>query len=473
MQPKFLVRLSAIVTFVFTAAAFAGNDDADAAVRDRASHFAPADWGYIYYITLRPHAGQAAKDLERAIRMVVASTSTQPVLERALPTKVATGLYRIDLRDLNWNYEDWVTVNQRNPYALGQVPLIVRADWLLVELSDQRESDSGNRLLFGGKNIPKTRDDILKFFKVVNDPALTFGWIEGNSSVSKQLVRLASFLPIARGFASITSDVLKLSTEQDPLEHPDGNFKFDGQEGIIWQFKMSSASGEQGVLPYYWLNDGKGNVIAKANVDLVEDTTHFRGFAEIAPPGSCIQCHINGANNPTKNEFRDLLKSGVKVFANDRKRAELEAFHLLKLDKQISRINEDFGVMVTTATGVSPAESVASFKAAINRYDAPLYLTDAADELGVDAKLLSRVLATNADLPARLASLPHGEKTDKVDTRGRVPRASWEENYEKVYYATFGGQPVKRPPVEEPKIRQAQEQKATDKAAPQTSGNRR
>jgi hypothetical protein len=462
MTPQFLIRVSAIVTFVFASVVFAGESDVDAAVRDRASHFAEKDWGYIYYLSLHPHAGDAAKDLERAIRLVVASDTTQQVLERAVPVKVTTGLYRIDLRDLGWRYEDWYEVAyKRNPYALDQMPLIVRADWLLLEMSDRQDSDTYDRLIFGGNNLPKTDKDVLKFFKVIEDPTLTFGIIEGQSGVSVQGTRRAESLPSPRGYAWRTRDVLKLDERRDPVEHPDGNSPFDGSEGIIGMPKLSITTGKRGTLQWYWLNNGKGELVSRAPVDLVRDSTRFRHLDEIRRAGSCIQCHTEGLNSFTRNEFKELIKAGVNIFANEKDRQLLEAFHLSDLKTEISRANDDFQSMVELACGCKSADAVKSFTAAVNRYDAPLSLQDTAEELNVDAKLWTQVLSTNVDLPARLASLPHG---------GKIPRVAWEEGFRPAFYATHGGQPIKRQVDAQQQAKPAEKQPAEKQ---NNSGHRR
>ncbi len=237
MNSARLIRLSAVVTFIVASVAFAESPDVEAALRDRTAHFAPADWPSIYYLTTAPHVGQAAKQLEQALQLTLASASTQQVLQRCQPVAIGGGLFRIDLRDQHWRYEDWVTVaSKRNPYSLGTLPLVVRADWFVEEISDLQESDSYFRLLFGGDKIPKTIDDVRKFFGVDNDPTKRFGMIVGESGVNKQGTRWMESRPISRGYYWQTFDALKLDGNRDPIEHADGTFAFDGSvRAVCWR----------------------------------------------------------------------------------------------------------------------------------------------------------------------------------------------------------------------------------------------
>src|SRR4051812_33649247 len=101
MKPQSLIRIAAIATYVFAAAAFADSPDVDAALADLRAHFTPADQPYISYLTLAPHVGAEAVALERALKLVVASDSTQPILDRCVPVHIGGGVFRIDLRDMH------------------------------------------------------------------------------------------------------------------------------------------------------------------------------------------------------------------------------------------------------------------------------------------------------------------------------------------------------------------------------------
>lgn len=431
-----LIRCSAVFTFIVAAVAFAESPDVAAALADRAK-LPPEQWGSTYYLTLRPHTGQQRTDLERAIKLLVASDSSQPILERCVPVHVSETLLRINIDDLRWSYDDWRTVAYtRNPYCpKGDIPLVMRADHLMAQLADAREFDSYTRLMFGGTNLPKTKGDVFKFFGISAEPKQTFGFIEGQSGVSVQGTRLIESFGIPRTFAWVTSDVLKLDKRRDPLENLTG-FTPDGQEGIVGLFKLSTTTGDLCALNWYWLNNGKGEIVAEAPGNLVRANPPFRHAEIITQPGACIQCHTLGSIAFSRNEFKEFVKSGANTYTTDTTRRDIEAKLLTNLNQELTQASSQYTLAVTLTCGCPAVDASKSFTAALEEYDAPLTLEKTAAELGVSHVEWTRTLALNGALPARLASLPHG---------GTIPRAAWEEAYNAAYVAANGGGTIVEP----------------------------
>lgn len=436
--------------------AHAQQADYEAALKDRATHYDEAEWPYIYYLTLRPHVEGNAEQLRQAIKLVIASDSIQPILERCAPTEIiGTGLLRIDLRDLKWRLEDWQTVaGKRNPYSLdGYAPLVVRADWLLVEMSDLDESDSYYRLIFGGNNIPKTRDDILKFFHAVNDDVLKFGLIEGKSGVSKQGTRRIEFLPILTGFFTRTEDVRELSNERDPLEHPGEHSPFDAEEGIVGLVKISLSTGARVLLEWYYLADGNGKLINKADPEIVDDATHFRGHCDIHNPGSCIQCHAEGLKDPTLNQVRAVISGsknfndGLKIFAHAGQQDQLEANLLSDVTTPLKRYQHDFQQGVILTTGKDSGTVADSFRAAVNRYDHALTLGNVTTELETSTDGVAGKIVSSGIVPTRIASLTEMiELPSGKQEPGTVPRRAFEQDFPQSYIAIhYDGHIAARP----------------------------
>jgi hypothetical protein len=425
--------------WLLAATAFAAHPVAEAALADRAS-LPLVDRPYMLYFTTFPAVGKDRLNLERALKLVIFQTSRQPIIEKCVPVKVQTDLFRIDLRGMYWRGDDIKEVfGNRYPYRTynGLLPLVVRADWTIAELTDMQERDSYFRLLFGGNNIPKTRDDFLKLLQVANDQLLTYGMIEGQSGVSVQGTRVLEQRPKLGGYAWGTRDVLKLDAKRDPLEHPDLSGEHDGEEWIIGSPVVSITTGMRGVRQIYALSNGKGILVNRAPVDLVKDHTRFRNLDEIRNPGSCIQCHKEGLNDPTQNLFAETIKSGVDLFADYKEREKLELFHLSKLSRDINRANDDFATPIELACNCSSIEAARSFKAAIDAYDAPLNMEQTSEELYIGARDWARSLATEGILPARLASLPHG---------GKVSRDAWEDYFTEAWQKSRG-LPVKNKEV--------------------------
>lgn len=424
-----MIRFAAIFALLSIVAQPASSSDAALALADRAT-FPVERQPYLYYCTTEPVDPAWRDECETALRLVVPSLSRQPVLERCLPVQVGPTLWRLDLLDLGWPLATWADVIAEYPYRLGTVDhagrrnsLLLRADWLLIELTDAHQSDAYYRLLFGGV-VPKTRDEALAILGVDAAPTLQFGMIEGASGVSVSGVRLIRNLDAPRGYAWGTADVLQLTAEQDPIEQPEGDFKHDGEEWIVGVRKLHLASGVQGALQVYFLANGRGQIVDRAPVDLVEDHTRFRGLAEIRAAGSCIACHAGGLNSLKRNELRSVLAAGVDVWAYYGDQQQLEAFHFADLSREIARNNEDFAAIVEAACGCGPAMASGSYQAAVAAYDSRLDLDDAAHELGCDPAELKLALAWASArgyrLGARISSLAHG---------GSVPRRAWEQHY--------------------------------------------
>jgi hypothetical protein len=348
---------------------------------------------------------------------------------------------RVDLRSLLWRLEDWQAIVKEYPYQHvpnkegRNDPAIIRADWLLIQLADESESNAYRLLLFGGDNQPKNRDEWLAKLGVSTTEGLNdlsyfnYGIVEGNSGVAKNLIRWIETRPVNRGYAWGTRDVLEVTTDKDPLEQIDGNFKHDGEEWIVGVPKLSLTTGERATLQVYALANGEGGLVAKAPVDLVEDSTRFRGFREIRNPGSCIQCHNRGLNEFKVNELRNLVESGVDPFAKDKKtQLAIEAFHLSDLKKDVERANEDFSKGVELATGLTCEEASKSFTIATTEYDKVLKLEDTAREMHADpAEWRLAIAAASAKgnrLGARLSGLVHDQT---------IPRDAWEDRYLETY----------------------------------------
>lgn len=424
-----MIRMTSAL--LIAAFVLAGSPDTAAALADRAQ-FAPADHAHLFYLTTSAAPRARREQLATALRLVVASTSSQQILERCTPATVeGSDLLRIDLRELRWRSKDWQALLARYPYAPGNpYPLVVRADWLVQAITDSQATPEGYLPLLYGDRVPKTRDEFLAFWSV--DSArkdLRFGLIEGESGVSVQRVRWIENRPISRGYAWLTRDVLAVSGDQDPLEYPAGDFRHDGEEIILGIPKISLATGARGALQVYLLANGKGDRVNRAPVDLVEDHSRFRGLAEIRTAGSCIQCHAAGINPPTRNEFRQLIVDGVDVYADKGQQEALEAFHLSDVGKEIARNNEDFAAAVKVVCGCTGTEAVEAFRASVNAYDADVTLADAARELystPAELRLALAYASQHGSLGARLSRLAHD---------AALPRETWEQSYPAAYAA--------------------------------------
>jgi len=361
---------------------------------------------------------------EVALAFVVASTTRQDNLAYCRPVQVTDTLWRIDLDWLKWSVGDWNRLVAKYPYHPQglEKSTLVRADWLILQLTDQTESDVYLRFVFG--RVPKNRDDALAILAVDAEPQFRFGLIQGDSGVSVSGTRWIENRPISRGYAWGTRDSLKLDSDSDPLERPDGGFKHDGEEWICGLPKFDPITGYRGALQVYFLANGGGAIVPRAPVDLVRDHREFRGFAEIRNPGSCIDCHDSGLNPLGPNQLTEIIKSGVEAYADYDNYQQIEAFHFSQLDREVSRNNEDFQGAALLACGEPSAEASLYVKQVVEAYDAPVDIEQAGAEVYLAPEELKRALALGSasgySLGARLSALAHD---------GTVPREAFEENY--------------------------------------------
>lgn len=429
----FLIALS-FHLFARPAGAAAQSPETRAAANADRDGLAAVDWGYTFYLTTDALPDVRRQPAERVTAFAVSSFSRSVVLEHHLPAHVVRGLSRIDLRGLQWSRSDWDVVMAKYPYAPQSrpLPLIVRADWLVVQLADNFESDAGYRLLYGGRQIPQTRDDFLRAWQVnwggSQDPLL-LAHVEKESGVSLLRLRRIENRPSAnRGYAWGTEDNARrnLSALNDPLETLLGSRKHDAEEWIVGFPKISATQGAGGTAQAYLLANGDGKRQDRAPVDIVEDTTRFRGAAEIRNSGSCIACHAEGIKPLAKNDLRDAIARGVEVFADKRSQQLIEQQYLADTRLRIEAIRnqEDYTTFVLLCTGWSPSENVRAFRQLIDDYDRPLTLEDAARELYVTPQELTHAFGyastRQIKLGARLSDLPHG---------GTIDRAYWESQF--------------------------------------------
>ena len=346
----------------------------------------------IYYIV-------ADETTNGVLRWVLTSTSVQPEVELCVPQPVAPNLYRINIDNLGWRFEDWKQVLSVHPY--GGFSMLVRGDWLVTEILDCALSASQHedgipayfRLLYRG-SPPQNEQELLKFWEIDNVQARHRGAIEGVSQVNRRGRRWIERRSRHDGYFWITRDSLALRVGSDPLEDPSGQtFKHDGSEAIIGLNKVSSDGFTTGAIQFYWLGNGQGATVFEAPVALVEDGTRFRNVASIRTWGSCLQCHVEGIRPLDENVVLTLNdKYGIWQVPADGKSnqvlADIRRFHFGDLSREIRRNQEDYEAGVMMVTGWTVKELIEATESVVRGYDASLTLQKAALELGIAADVL-------------------------------------------------------------------------------------
>lgn len=370
---------------------------------------------------------------EAVAKFVAILASREPLLDSTVPLRVegSPGLLRLNLTALRWSVADWgkLAGHPANPYTPHKYDtLIVPAGYFLDRICDARISDAYLRLYFGGGAIPKNRGEFLRALGVDSGKqrGLAFGLVEGASGVNlaRNGARHIVHEDGVHSEAWTTSDVKQVAQGADPLEALDGKFRFDGQE-IFGLVPKVSTSGIRGLFPVTALADANGKLVNEAPVDLVEDTTRFKGQAAIVNPGSCIQCHVDGAQRTTVNALRDRLSKGVELLSYDKQRqVEIELFHLGDVTEAFDRWDRGYAAALLVVNGLTPQQNAQSLKACLDEYRADLTLAIAATELYCSPQDLRQALGwasyRKVLIDNRLAGLAHGIA---------MPRSSWEASY--------------------------------------------
>lgn len=416
----------AIALYVVAADLVAGSDGV-AALEDRLS-FPPAVQPYLYYVsTTSALDGVERRRQEQALKLIVPHLSRQLVLERCLPVQIGPALWRLNLSELQWSLDNWRHVIASYPYhqAGSRHPLVVRADWLLLTVTDASVSDAYYRLLLGAK--PKNRGEVFSKLGVIDDPQFQYGQITAGSRVSKSGIRFVRSLPVARGWSYLTEDSFKISGNRDPLDFPVGKYPHDGEELLVASPKVHLGTGVRGVTMVGFLFDGGGKTIDKADTALVEDYSRTRGFAHIVAGLSCFSCHQSGPNGPSENILKRVIAKGVEAdsYRYEDKEA-IEAFHFTDMSEQMGRESDDYRAIVRLATGVESEEAVEALRSTLGSYDADVTLKRAAIELDITAPELVRVIAwtdsSDYEVSGWIAAMAH-------DPTSAVPREAFEEEY--------------------------------------------
>lgn len=405
----------------------------------------------IVYFGLQEVAPEERDSVAKILAFVTASCSTSVVLERQLPEAIPTdtggNIYRIHLQQLGWE-AGFKQVVKDYPYRLHSIPLF-RADWFIEHVIDATESGTLYfQLLFG--RAPENEADLIGLIGAVEGSQFSFGQIEGASRVAVNRIRWLENYPTPnRTSLWRTRDFAQLNAENDPLnrlvQQLAGDTKHDASE-MIWGLpKILSSTGEMGILQGYALANGAGVIQEKAPANIVTDSLdpekRCRGV-EIVNFCSCVTCHTDGLNLPSRNELREYLRSLVQVdiAAGKPEKAialgeRIERFHLGNLLQLIVPWNESYAAMVKACNGLTTEENASKLISVIHEYDRPLTEQDAIRELGADMKVGELKIAVDWAkskgyvVPERIDALAHGTP---------IPRDLWVANFRVAYNTVYG-----------------------------------
>lgn len=410
--------------------------DEAAAFKDKQA-IPAAQQPYIAYLSLSDVDDESIQQLEAVTKVVVCSLSSASHLPSHIPQRVVgTNLLRINLQQLKWEetypkvivayypYRPDLTQNQPSPLY----PAVISALWFVSNVTDAVRTKNAQDQLLYGKKPPTTVKELLAFWKVNESIENTYGFIEGESGVAEQRVRVIEELPSGiRSFAFLTKDSELISEENDPLANLTPNsFKHDASEIIIGIPKTSQR--QFGALQAYWLADGKGNRQEKAPAQIVGDKLATRTH-EIRNWVSCIQCHAMGIIPTSKDEYAQFFKAGAGAEAYDYVTQEqIQTYLEIDMGGRIKFAQEQYSDAIDMVCGLKPEDFSAAYVRMIKRYDADLSLADCAREIGCKPEQLKLALAYQSakkvNVDPRLVQLGHDVSILRVRWEALSPLTS-------------------------------------------------
>jgi hypothetical protein len=298
-------------------------------------------------------------------------------------------ILRININDLGWNAADWETLVAGYPYGARPISQLnavldtrtgtktpfIRSDWFAFIAS---RPGMYEKLL----KLPKTFQE-LATQQGVDVASNIKRFVSQRAGFQKSGVsannRLVERHPSNHGYFWTSYDFGGNQGKKNLFEFPTGpggstGFTHDGGETIF-----SLANGFQA----YFLNDAKGNAIAKGPVDIVSDPDNPRD-PSVVNGISCMRCHDQGMRN-----VRDELRAAVinnRVHSRD-VRDQVEAGHppREKMERLVAADAGRFQGAMRRA-GLDPALKLNSIEmtfALSTAYEEDVGVNQAASELGL------------------------------------------------------------------------------------------
>lgn len=388
----------------------------------------------VRYLSLSPVPDKVLNKWVSVLRYQVPAASRAQLLDRQIPRNVVgSRVFSINLASLKWDYTDWNKVLERYPYDTNDPKnplLVIRADWLIHELADTRDSRAYYLLIYGEKSIPKTDAEFLAYWGVDANQQIgqLFGWVEVKSQVSLQETRYIEHFNARGQSVWRTKDMFKVTRLSDPLEVLTGDFKHDGRELIAQISKVSLKKKIRGCSQVYMLANGEGKAVNEAPVRLVEDHKRTLGQTAIVNNASCVSCHEKGMNFPSSNGLVDSIEAGDRLYAYTQgKQEEIEEFHATDSGGRLYRNNEDFARFIAACNNLKPEVNARYYREMLDEYRANLDLERAAGELYIQPETLRLALAY-----ASKNKIVIGSRLVALTRNGTIPRTVWEEAYQDV-----------------------------------------
>lgn len=155
-------------------------------------------------------------------------------------------------------------------------------------------------------------------------------------------------------------------------------------------------------LQVYFLNDGQGNRLDKADADIAQDSETRLKDKQVWAGRNCMTCHSQGLRSIT-DEVRALSQQQIALLVADAEKAKdvRDQFFAIDLAALVKRDQEAYAASVLAATGLDPDANARQLEALLVRFvDTPLSVRDVALEAGVSEAELLATLRRGLGVPA-------------------------------------------------------------------------
>jgi WD40 repeat protein len=365
------------------------------------------------YLTLTNlyNAARPEQDLEthrQALAKLLNSLSWHPRISRLRAIDAAETIYRIDLRDYQWNARLWDRILAFYPYRLpynsaeakacavatGTELPYVRGDWFIATASRAPLYYDLLQLPTNERELERQlRVDVLS--DIGEETALRAGFNDSGVSKNNRLIERhdAAFGAYWRSY-----DFSENLDRQNLFDHPLG--PAPGQNSFVHaggEIIFNLPNGLQG----YMLVDGNGRRVDRAPVEIVSDPNRPDRFVESGL--SCMSCHVRGII-PKADQVRVHVEMNPNAFSKTDTEIVKALYPPEAKLRGLMAADADRYLKALAKTGMTRNDADPVSAMAL-RYEATVDLALAAADIGLKAEEFSKRLAQSAVLARGLGPL--------------------------------------------------------------------
>lgn len=373
----------------------------------------PRQRRFIRYFTFANlhNAGSADKDLQEyrhALAKLSNSLSWHPRITVPKAVDPARTIYRIDLRDYQWNAQTWTRILAAYPHhipmkgqalqwivtATGTELPYVRADWFVANASRPPLYHDILQLPLTDRDLERQlRVDVL--LDIQEERVVRAGF---NGSGIARNNRLLERHDAGYGYYWKSYDFSENVDRQNLFEHPFGPQQ--GQNSFVHaggEIIFSLPNGLQG----YLVVDANGRRLERAPIEIVSDPRRPDRLVETGI--SCMSCHVRGLH-PKSDQIRAHVDKNPNAFSKEdislvKSLYPAEDIFKARLDEDVDRF------LRSLAKTGAPANDNEPILALTLRYEGEVDLPAAAAEVGFKPEDFTAKLNRSPALARTLGSL--------------------------------------------------------------------